>query len=923
VDRITGAIDDSRRVALSGNTIARIHSGTDQGPVDPSMDFPYVTLLLSRSAGQQADLKRLLERQQDPSSPSYHAWLNPEQYADRFGVSEADIDKIVGWLGQHLLTVKSVARGRNAIVFGGTASQIESAFGVAIHRYQVRGELHYANTGDPTVPAAFQDVALVIRGLHDFSLKPRLRPAAHPRDTLSDGTHQLAPDDIATIYDITPLYSAGYDGKGQKIAIAGQTDVEISDIENFRSFFGLPANDPTMMLVPGSSDPGISQGDLEEADLDLELSGAVARNATILFVISDLNSGGVINSLQYAIEENLAPVVSISYGDCELDEGQSAGLALQQLAQQANSQGQTVFAASGDSGAADCFGIGDGPAIDNALSVDMPASIPEVTGVGGTEFNEGNGSYWNSVNSANHASALSYIPEMAWNDSAIDGTPSASGGGVSVFFSKPSWQTGIGVPNDGQRDVPDVSLAASPDHDGYQFYSGGSLQIIGGTSAGPPQFAGIAALLNQYLTAKGYQSTAGLGNMNSGLYALAPATGVYHDITVGNNKVAPCTQPCTATAIGYDTTVGYDQVTGLGTPDIYKLVTSWHGSVVSRDSATMTVAPGAASLAFTGNTVLTATVTGAGASPTGEVTFSTGTYSLGAATLGATSPGNATATLTLAGILLAVGANSITAQYVGDSNYFGATATTSIMVTSAAVGPPLITSNNGVLAILNSASYTHGVAPGGIMSIFGSNLASATGGAPLIPLPAMMAGTWVTMNGIAVPLYYVSAAQLNVQVPFEIPANSSATLRIENNGESVFGTVTVGNTAPAIFTVNSQGTGQGAILNQSYQLVDASHPATPGSTYLLIYCIGLGAVSNPPADGAASPGDPPATTGATPQVTVGGVQASVSFSGLAPGFAGLYQVNVLVPASVAAGSAVPVVISVGGVSSNTATIVVQ
>src|ERR1017187_7943630 len=132
------------------------------------------------------------------------------------------------------------------------------------------------------------------------------------------------------------------------------------------------------------------------------------------------------------------------------------------------------------------------------------AALPQVTGVGGTEFDEGSGSYWNLKNTSSQASALSYIPETSWNDSAIKGTPHASGGGASAFFSKPSWQTGAGVPADGARDVPDVSLSASPDQDGYRIYTGGSLQIIGGTSVGPPQFAGITALLSQYLVANGF-----------------------------------------------------------------------------------------------------------------------------------------------------------------------------------------------------------------------------------------------------------------------------------------------------------------------------------------------------------------------------------------------------------------------------------
>ena len=192
------------------------------------------------------------------------------------------------------------------------------------------GELHYANSADPTIPAAFQGVVLTMRGLHDFRLKPRLRPSVHPRDNFQGG-EQLAPDDIATIYNITPLYNAGIDGTGQKLAIVGQTDIILSDIDQYRRYFNLPVNNPTTILVPGSADPGVqsNSGDLGEADLDLEFSGAIARNATIYFV----NSTYVENSLSYAITDNVAPIVSTSYGDCELDTALVSGAvqAMQQL----------------------------------------------------------------------------------------------------------------------------------------------------------------------------------------------------------------------------------------------------------------------------------------------------------------------------------------------------------------------------------------------------------------------------------------------------------------------------------------------------------------------------------------------------------------------------------------------------------------
>jgi uncharacterized protein (TIGR03437 family) len=900
-DRITQAIDNSRRAALPGNVNARTKFAVDQGPVDPSMELPHVSLVLKPSASQQADLDRLVAQQQDPSSPNYHVWLTPDQYADRFGVSQADIDKITAWLGQYGLTVKSVARARNAIAFGGPAGQIESALGVEIHRYQAGGESHFANATDPSIPAALQGLVLAIRGLHDFRLKPRVRRSAQPRYT-QDGSHYLGPGDIATIYNINPLYNSGITGTGHKIAVAGQTDIEISDIALFRTFFGLPANSPTVLLVPGSPDPGTSQDDLPEADLDLELAGSVARNATILFVNSsaDYGYGGAFESLYYAIDQNLAPVISISYGDCELDIGSAFAEALQGWGTQANAQGQTIFAASGDDGAADCYDIGDGSAIDNALSVDMPGSLPQVTSVGGTELDEGSGSYWNSNNTTNQASALSYIPETSWNDSAIDGTPAASGGGASHFFSKPSWQTGAGVPNDDGRDVPDVSIAASPDHEGYVIYSGGEQQIVGGTSVGGPQFAGIATLLSQYLVANGFESSPNLGNINSTLYPLAPVVGVFHDITTGTNIVNPCEglRDCTAASIGYEAGPGYDQVTGLGTPNVYNLITAWHGhSVAGQESVTITLAASPASVTFSGTTVLTATVKSSnGGTPTGTVAFSTGNYALGTATLSG-SGASAVATLTLNGVQLAVGANTITALYSGDTAYYGATVTATVTVTSPTNGPPSIG------GVANGASFTQAFAPGEILSVFGTKLAPATAIAQGLPLPTMLAGTVVTINGIPAPLYYVSATQLNIQIPYEVPANSVATLEVDNNGESVFYIFEVTATAPGIFTFDG----------------GAPVPFTTAASgqVLTLYMTGAGVVSPSVATGAApaagtSVADLPAPVGKV-TVTVGGVTAALDFVGIPTWSVGVVQINYTVP-NVTAGPQ-PVLVSVGGVRS--------
>ena len=690
--RIVGPIDNGNRVSLKGHIHPKALPENDQGRVGPSVTLPYVTLMFKQTPAQQADLDELLAQQQDPASSNYHRWLTPEQFAERFGVSQADLNQIVAWIDQQHLTVAAVARGRNWVAFSGGARDVERAFGTEIHRYQVDGEMHFANVAEPSIPAAFAPVVSEIHGLNDFKLRPAVRSARQlfPNPTQPNynsstgGTHSLAPDDLATIYNIQPLYNSGIDGTGQKVVVVGQTRINLSDIQMFRSYFNLSTNNPQIVLVPNTTDPGISQTDLPEADLDIELSGAVARNASIIYVYSN----DVEVSAQYAVDQNLAPVLSMSYGLCEAETAPSDAHTQETLAQQANAQGITWIAAAGDDGAADCFSSSSRSGF--GLSVDMPGSIPEVTSVGGTEFQEGSGTYWSTTNSANHASALSYIPETAWNDSAIDGSPSASGGGASVYFSKPSWQTGLGVPNDGARDVPDVSLSASADHDAYLFYTGGRLQGVGGTSVGAPSFAGMIALLNQYLLSHGFQASAGLGNVNPRLYSLAQtASNAFHDITIGSNQVNPCpprSRSCAPTEIGFTAGTGYDPVTGLGSVNAFNLVTSWNSGVPTpRSVANMVLSSGAGNITPTGTTTITATVKSSnGTTPTGAVTFLLGNATLGTTKL-AGSGGTATASLTVNGTQLALGADTITAQYSGDSSFNSATASVTITVSSQGV----------------------------------------------------------------------------------------------------------------------------------------------------------------------------------------------------------------------------------------------
>ncbi|HVW83078.1 MAG TPA: protease pro-enzyme activation domain-containing protein [Bryobacteraceae bacterium] len=896
-NRILRSVDDAERVQLTGHLHPAVSEANDLGPVDPARTLDRVTLVLKPSVAQQSDLEQFLARQQDPTSADYHHWLTPEQYAERFGLSGADIAKIGSWLRSQNLTVVSVARGRNAIAFSGTAEQVQNAFSTRLDRYNVNGETHFANATEPSVPSAFAGVIAAIHGLNDF----RFRPIPKKRYTSGiTGNHYIAPGDIATIYDLAPLYNAGITGAGQKIAIVGQTQINLSDIQQYRAFFNLPAADPQITLVPNTKDPGIQNDDLGEADLDIEISGAVAPNATILYVYSD----DVTQSVQYAIDRNLAPVVSMSYGLCEQQTGTAELTALQTWARQANTQGITWVAASGDNGAADCYSPTSRGASGAGLAVDAPASIPEVTGVGGTTFAEGSGTWWNATGDANHASALSYIPEVAWNDSALDGSPSASGGGASTFFTaKPAWQIGPGVPNDSARDVPDISLASSADHDGFLIYSQSSLQAAGGTSVAAPTFAGMLALLNQYLVANGLQKDAGVGNVNPQLYALAQsAPAAFHDITSGDNMVTPCSsrvRGCANPAIGYNAGPGYDQATGLGSVDGFNLITSWSetGSVM-RTSAAVALAASATAIQRTESIVLTATVKSpGGAIPTGKVTFSSAGLILGAVGLKASGDG-ATATLTVQGSQLAPGLSSITAQYQGDTGYRAAAATVSLTVTAPGA--------MAIQGVTSAASYRQAFAPGMIVSVFGTQLAATTAAASSIPLPTTLGGVAATINGVPAPLYYVSQGQINLQIPYSISPGTVATLSLTCNGQTATSTFAVSSAAPGIFTQSKS--------SMDLTQVPVGYATAARGQTIALYVTGQGAVSPAPA-----PGDLPAT-GTTPvptqsvSVTAGGVPAATTYVGIPAWAIGLTQINITIPSTAPLGDQT-VVVSVGGLPS--------
>jgi uncharacterized protein (TIGR03437 family) len=669
--------------ALFASSLLAQQDRIDQGPLDLHQRLSGMTLMFKKSAAQQADLERLLDAQQNPSSPEYHAWLTPQQYSDRFGRSADDLSRVTSWLASEGFSVDYVAEGRNWMLFSGSVEQVQRTFKTEIHRYRADGEDHYANTIAPTIPAEFEPVIQTVWGLDDFRLKPSIRPLY----TDTNGNHYIGPGDLDVIYNINPLLNMKITGAGQKIVIVGQTDIKLSDIDAYRTMFKLTANEPQTVLVKGSADPGTTS-DEEEADLDLEVSGGIAPDATVIYVYST----NVFTSVMYAVSQNLAPIISMSYGGCEAKVSGTVTNAdsIRSIAQQANSQGITWVASTGDVGAAGCDTGANEKVASQGLAVQIPASIPEVTAVGGAEFMEGAGTYWSNTSPT---SALSYIPEMVWNDTAVGAGLSSGGGGASIFFSKPAWQTGPGVPADNARDIPDIAFTAANDHDPYLIIKEGKVIPIGGTSASTPAFGGMLVLLNQYLVSTGALAKPGLGNINPNLYSLAQTSpSIFHDITTGNN-IVPCTAgtpDCINGSLGYSAGPGYDRASGLGSMDINNLALSWSAKPLTGTTTSLNATP--ATILVTASTVVNATVQAASgtATPTGSVNFSTGNQSLGSANLTG-SGGKATASVTVQGNQLVTGANTIKASYSGASAFNAssgtATVTVNVPTTSSAVIP--------------------------------------------------------------------------------------------------------------------------------------------------------------------------------------------------------------------------------------------
>ena len=741
---ITQALDEARTTVLKGNTHPLARREFDLGTAPASLPMERMLLVLKRSDVQETALRKLLDDQQDKSSPNYHKWLTPEQFGVQFGPSDVDLQTITSWLQSHGFQVGST-KGRTVLEFSGSASQVQEAFHTTIHKYIVNGEQHWANANDPSIPAALSPAVAGVESLHNFprksmnnfvgtySAETKQLVSAQPNFSLPCGSgstcYGLVPYDFAAIYDVLPLWNAGINGAGQTIAIVGRTNINQTDATTFWSLFGLTVPQNKLTVTLNGPDPGIN-GDEGEADIDVQWSGAVAPQALINFVTSQSTNttDGVDLSALYIVENNLASVVSESYGQCELGMGTAGNQFYSTIWAQAAAEGISVMVSSGDNMSAGC----DNPngAAQYGLNVNGIASTPFNAAVGGTDFNQYNkySTYWNSTNNATtQQSAKGYIPETTWNDSctnalavtlgygsnaeqACNNQQMINAGGVILWggsggpsncvtntqgvigsctsgYSKPSWQTGTGTQTDQLRDLPDISLFAS---DGFlrSFYvicqqdqTGGVCTLnnfagYGGTSVASPAFAGIMALVNQKMGSS--QGVPGFA-----LYKLASKQpNSFHDIPTGSTIAGPCwsgTPNCKTNVssdqygvmTGFATSAGYDLATGLGSVDATNLVNNWNKATFTSTTATLTLNNGNTPINVVHGTAVPVNIVLSPTAAKGNaallVDVGPGTTTGNAIDFFSLSGGSVTGTTSL----LPAGSYDVIAHYGGDGTYGG------------------------------------------------------------------------------------------------------------------------------------------------------------------------------------------------------------------------------------------------------------
>ena len=674
-----GLADD--RVRLSGNHSLLAEAFSPLG--NAALDAP-LRMQIRFALRDQAALVQLLVDQQNPASKNFHKWLKTGEFSRRFGPASSEVKAVEQWLEAQGFMITSRAPGY--LGFSGNVAQTQNTFDVRIARFGDGSA--YGNTADPVVPRQLADVIGAIVGMDNMvRAVPQFRrvsrsstgyetvapargklstPSAPDRSAANSAAPQylignfqaFGPGDMRSFYGQT--VGAGRDGSGDCIAIVGTSDFFDATASTFTSQFGLPPISYTRVLH--GPNPGILPDDSLEAELDLQWTHAAAPGASIVFHYgSDL-----IAAISGAVSDNTCGAINISFALC----GPSQSLitnTVHGLFLQAAAQGQSVFVSSGDQGAAGLSVSGDLCIDSFSRSVNELSADPNVTSVGGTQFNP---TFFGGNNTG-------HVPEDVWDDAS-----GATGGGASEFFAKPGYQTGAGVPDDGARDVPDISLIASPNSPGVFWAdetSGGPKVIccLGGTSLSAPLWAGYSRVIAQL------SGTTRLGNLNPMIYDLANTQTKFNflgfrDVTIGDNHFNG--------VAGFSAGSGYDQSTGWGTIDFDTFATAATNWIASHPASTATASPTRTATATvtrtataTATTTATPTIT-ATSTPTVTATATRTTTATPTLTATSTPTSTQTATVTLTPTATLTTTPTLTA-----------TATPSATLTSAATPTPTST----------------------------------------------------------------------------------------------------------------------------------------------------------------------------------------------------------------------------------------
>jgi hypothetical protein len=581
---ITEKVDRARMVPAQGALNPIVARYRDLGEVSPTLPIRHIQLLLQRPPERQLAFDAQVEALHTVGSSSYHKWLTPEVVGSEFGPSQSDLTTISSFLTAEGFTLDHVGKGGLYIDFSGTAAQVEHTFQTTIHAFQVPGAdgVRFAAVQPASIPEALAPAVVGIVALSNIMsahtthhlVGEREQPVAlpvgiaavdaKPEDTLSATHHAVGPQDFYTIYNENALLNAAtpVNGTGVTIALLEQSAINTADVTTFRSTFGVVPNTPVSLVVDtgyGSNTctaPAMLAGTEEdEAVLATEWAGAVAPGANLIFM-QCAGEGiplGVLYSAEAVIDNNLADIMSLTYSQYEGYSNTEDSLAVD-LWEQAASQGETVVVSAGDTGPASEDGVNGTTYVASGITANTFSTTSWNVSAGGTDFldtyngDEGDsafgiGRYWSNTNGTGLGSALSYIPEMTWNDSCgssiyanyLSTTPEnlcglsgetypghpneslfAGGGAPSTSSTKvlttlrprPSWQKGTvyGLPavsgTNAERLQPDLSLFASNGwwgHDlpAYESDLATPTFYAGGTAFVASQLAGVFALVQQ------------------------------------------------------------------------------------------------------------------------------------------------------------------------------------------------------------------------------------------------------------------------------------------------------------------------------------------------------------------------------------------------------------------------------------------